>query len=336
MWPTLRTLAIGALGAVVAMLAGIPAPFLTGPAFFVSLSALAGVRGTMPLPLRDLCFVLVGTNMGAAVTPETMATAARWPGSLAVMAGAVLIIMLGGGWLLQRLFRYSRMTGLLAATPGHLSFVLSLSSDVESDVRQISIIQTLRVLALTLIVPLLAPLLSKGELPSFVMPGHIMAPVPLVVILLAGGAVGLVMKRLNVPAALLLGPMLVSSVAHVATWVDGSMPVWLSVPAFVTIGTMIGTRFSGITFGMLRQALGAAAVLTGFAALVSLIAAVLAAWLFGLPIITVLIAFAPGGLETMMAMSVLLDANPAYIAAHHVFRLLLLTVLVPVMVARAR
>jgi len=49
-----------------------------------------------------------------------------------------------------------------------------------------------------------------------------------------------------------------------------------------------------------------------------------------LPLMQLLIAFAPGGVETMAAMSVLLDADPAFVAAHHVLRLFVLTALVPI------
>ncbi|MCE8471419.1 AbrB family transcriptional regulator, partial [Rhodovulum sulfidophilum] len=127
-----------------------------------------------------------------------------------------------------------------------------------------------------------------------------------------------------------------SALGHATGTVSGAVPAWLSVPAFIAMGTLIGTRFSGVTPRMLLQSLGAASLLTGFAALVSLIAAALVAKLLGLPMLSALIAFAPGGLETMMAMSLLLNADPAYVTTHHVFRLLMLTVALPLLVARTR
>jgi len=50
----------------------------------------------------------------------------------------------------------------------------------------------------------------------------------------------------------------------------------------------------------------------------------------------VLIAFAPGGLETMAAMSVILGIDPTFVATHHIARLLMLTVIVPVFVIRSQ
>ena len=336
MWSTLRILAVGAAGAGAALALHIPAPFLTGPALCVSLATLFGLRGNIPDRLRDACFVLIGVGMGTGVTPEALNTAAQWPLSLVILTLSVMVIFLGGARLLQALFGMDRMSGILTATPGHLSFVLSLTTELKADLPRVTMIQSLRVLSLTLLVPFLAPLLTDRPLPALARVSSVM-PLPDLALVLAVSAVaGLGFKRLRVPAALLMGGMGVSAVAHATALTTGAVTPWLSVPGFVVMGTLIGTRFSGITPGMVGQALGAASVLTGFAALASLASAALVAHLFGLPVVTVLIAFAPGGLETMMAMSVLLDANPAFVAAHHVFRLLLLTVVLPLVVARAQ
>jgi len=336
MFTTLRILLIGALGAALALWLGVPAPFLTGPAFCVTLVSLTGLRAAMPDRLRDAAFVLIGANMGGSVTPETLATAVRWPGSIAILALAITAILLLGARLMQTAFGMDRMSALLSATPGHLSFVISLSSDVNADLARVTMIQSLRVLALTLLLPLAAPWLNAAPLPAIRPLSQIMPLPALGVILVLSVALGLGFRRLRLPAALLLGGMAVSSLAHVLSITQGGVPRWVSVPAFVTMGTLIGTRFSGASLRSLRQSLGAASVLTGFAMLLASLAAVTSSWLFGIPMLSALIAYAPGGLETMIAMSVLLDANPALVAAHHVFRLVFLTVLLPWAVARTR
>ncbi|ARE41359.1 hypothetical protein RGUI_3218 [Rhodovulum sp. P5] len=334
--PTLVTLAIGAFGAAGASALGLPAPYLTGPALAVTVFSISGGRTDMPAWLRDTCFVAIGVNMGAGVTPEALHTASRWPLSLIVLALAVIVILVLGARLMRRIFGFDRMSALLTACPGHLSFVLSLSTDVKADLPRVTMIQSLRVLSLTLIVPFLAPLLGHGDLPVPVARAGAMPMVALLPLLAGSAVLGLGLLRLKVPAALLLGGLGLSALAQGSGVVTGGLPVWMSVPAFVAMGTMIGTRFSGVTLRMFVQALGASLMLTGFAALISLLAAALVSNLLGLPILTALIAFAPGGLETMMAMSLLLNADPAYVAVHHVFRLLVLTAILPIAVARTR
>jgi uncharacterized membrane protein AbrB (regulator of aidB expression) len=46
------------------------------------------------------------------------------------------------------------------------------------------------------------------------------------------------------------------------------------------------------------------------------------------------LAYAPGGLETMIAMAVNLNIDPTFVAGHHVFRLLALLVLIPLFLRR--
>ena len=55
-----------------------------------------------------------------------------------------------------------------------------------------------------------------------------------------------------------------------------------------------------------------------------------------MPLPHVLVAFAPGGLETMIVMGAVLGANPGFVAACHVGRLLVLSALIPFVAARAR
>ena len=97
------------------------------------------------------------------------------------------------------------------------------------------------------------------------------------------------------------------------------------------MGTLIGSRFSGITPRTLGNSLAAGMLTTTVAALVSVSASFVAAKMLDLPINHVLIAFAPGGVETMAAMAVLLEVDPSFVAVHHVARLLFLTMLVPIL-----
>ena len=53
-----------------------------------------------------------------------------------------------------------------------------------------------------------------------------------------------------------------------------------------------------------------------------------------IPLSHIFIAFAPGGLETMIAMGGLVSAEPTYIASHHVSRLFFLAFLIPILLKK--
>lgn len=332
---TLVTLAIGALGAVVFWAIGFPAAVLTGPAAAVSIATLMGVPTLMPALLRDAVFVIIGVTIGSTVTPEVIATALSWPISLGVLVVTLVAVVVVAQAALMRLFAYDRMTGLLCATPGHLSYVLTLSTELKADVPQVALVQTVRVLLLTLAVPVLialwgvegeAHLTDYGTIPSLAL--ALTFPVAL--------AVGWVFLRLHVPAALVLGGMAVSAIGHGSGLTPGVIPAWLQITAFLCMGTLIGTRFRGFDPRRVWAALGAGVVTTIIACAVASLGAVIASWLIGLPAAALLLAFAPGGVEAMAAIAVETGLEPALVAAHHVFRLLVLTVMVPIMIARAR
>ncbi len=329
-----QTLAVGAAGAAVAYGLQVPAGFLLGPAAAVSAAALAGLRVDMPDVLRNAGFILVGLGMGSGVTPDVLAAAARWPLSLVALLLSVAVILWGGGWMLRRVLGLDRRTAVLAAAPGHLSFVLGLGMDVKADLPLLTVIQSLRVLALTLLTPPLVVLLQGEALPPGLPPSVPMALPLLAAACVVAAGVGWGLSRLAVPAGMLIGAMTVSAVGHGTGLTPGGVPPWAAIPGLVVMGSLIGTRFSGVRLSLIRRAFLGAMMLTGLAVAVAAIAAWVTARLLGLSLISALIAFAPGGVETMVAMSLMLGADPAYVALHHVVRLFALTALIPLALGR--
>jgi membrane AbrB-like protein len=331
----LPTLAIGATGAAFFWMIGFPAAPLTGPAAAVSTATLLGVRTAIPLRLRDGVFVLLGMQIGSSVTPEVIATALAWPLSLAVLSVTLVFVLVVVMAMLIRVFSFDRITALLAATPGHLSYVLGLTADLGADVPRVALVQSVRVLMLTLLVPVLIAIWGvegTGRLEDRgITPVHLLA----IIFALSLGA-GLLFKRLRIPAPLLLGAMAVSAVGHGASLTPGILPGWLVVVAFICMGSLIGTRFRGLDRRGLARATLAGLLATLIACAIAAAGAWLAAGLVGLPPAVLLLAFAPGGVEVMAAIAVQTGLEPAFVAAHHVFRLLLLGVLMPLLLAHAR
>lgn len=331
----LQTLAIGFVGAALFWAIGFPAAALTGPAAAVSLASLLGLRTAMPPMLRDAVFLVIGVSIGSTVTPEVIATALAWPLSLLVLMVTLGVVIFAAQGALMRGFGYDRLTAILCATPGHLSYVLGLSSDLGADVGRIALVQTVRVLMLTLLVPVLIALWGVEGTASLGAQGPI-APMALAATFAVSLGVGLVLKRLRVPAPLLIGAMAVSAIGHGASLTPGAVPVPMTVIAFICMGSLIGTRFAGIDRRGLAGAFAAGLVTTIIACAVAALGAVLAAEIVGLPAAALLLAFAPGGVEIMAALAIETRLEPAFVAAHHVFRLAVLGVLIPVLVMRNR
>lgn len=329
------TLLVGSAGWAAAWLVGFPAAPLTGPAAAVTLTSLLGMPVGIPAPLRDACFLTLGMSIGASVTPEVIQTALNWPLSLLVLSAALLATILAARHVLIRWFRFDRVTALLAGTPGHLSYVLGLSTDMAADVPRVTLVQSVRVLLLTFLVPVIL-LLWGGQGDSVVTDYGQLAPVALIITFALSVAVGFGFRRLRIPAPFLLAGMAVSALGHGTSLTPGAFPVTLSVAAFIVMGSLIGTRFAGVTGAALRDSFIAGVVITLIACAIAALGAVVAARLVGLPPAVLLLAFAPGGVEVMAAMAVQLSLEPAFVAAHHVLRLVVLTFLVPILIRSER
>jgi hypothetical protein len=329
------TLVLAALGGAIAAWLSMPAPFITGPAITVTLGSIFGLRTEVPALLRNASFVIIGAIMGSGVTPEVLRSASVWPQSIVMLGLSIAATMWIGNYLLRQQFLLDRKTAVLSSAPGHLSFVISLGAQAGGDLPTIGLIQSIRLLLLTLLVPLIISLegyasaTNSGPAPS------IMTASSLLVMLSACAAFGTFLHLLRAPAGLLIGSMLVSALAHLSGLVQGGLPQDLSVPAYVAMGALIGSRFSGISVAELTRNAGAGLVTTAAASAVAAFAAIAASFLTGIPLASVLVAFAPGGVETMSAMALAVGADPAYVAAHHVIRLIMLTALIPLFMRRS-
>lgn len=333
-WLTLLTIALGALGAALAYALSLPAAILMGPALVVSLACLAGLRLGVSDIVRDICFVALGLSIGSGFDTDASAAILRWPLAFVVLGVALLITMQACQMALIRGFGFDRRSAVLAAAPGHLSFVMGIATSMEIDAGRIAVVQTIRLLALTLIVPFAA--LAMGfQMEAIALPGGPPGQMGhLAILTVLAVAVGLVFRRIGLPAPLILGAMVVSALGHVTDLTPGGLPVGIVAPAFLVLGTLIGTRFAGMRLTEFRSSLMAGLTTTLIAVTTASAAALPVAYALGIPVAHVLTAFAPGGLETMIALGVTMGASPGFVAACHMMRLLILSVMIPVLLTR--
>ncbi len=306
-----------------------------GPALCVAAVALMGVPLTLDTRVRDAAFLVIGIGIGTGVDAQAQAAFLRWPIAFAALAVLLVLILLISRFLLSRVFGFDRRGAVLASTPGHLSYVLSLGAEIHADLTRIVVVQSVRILAMTVAVPFLLIAMGFDVSSGISRAGEVMSWGHFSVLLVLGLAVGLLFQRIRVPAAMLIAGMAASSVGHLSEMTPGQLDPVLALLGYVTIGTLIGSRFTGITLAHLRAAALAGVVTTGVALGLAAGFAVPVAAFLGIPVAHVLVAFAPGGLDTMLAMGAMLGADPGFVAASHVGRLLILTALVPLFIARA-
>ena len=325
---TAATLALSAVGGLGATALQLPGGWIMGGALAVTGAAMAGFPVRLPARLRDLAFVLVGMSMGTTVARDSLSLLASWPISLLGLLLELVLIVSLTGWMLVGVFKLDRGTAYLSSFPGHLSFVMGIASAGVGDARQIVIIQVIRVLMLTICVPLGAMFLpvqhfATASPTAFLNWGELGA------LAAACVAVGLLFMRLGVPAPMVLGSMALATAAKLAGLYSAATPTPLVILAFVLTGALIGSRFAGITRTEFMRA--AAGGLIATAMTVGIVTAVAfgVSLLVDMPFGQIWLGLSPGALEGMGALGIALGFDAAFIAAHHVIRLLLLSFAIP-------
>ena len=145
----------------------------------------------------------------------------------------------------------------------------------------------------------------------------------------AGIAAGLVAERINVPGGLIVGAMAASAALHATGYVSARLPQFALTPGFVVLGALIGARFIGTDFALLRRLLLDSVGAFVVAVFVTVLFALGAATLAGEGLGKTIVAFAPGALEAMIILAFMLDLDPAFVGAHHLARFLLIALFLP-------
>ncbi|HXX04689.1 MAG TPA: AbrB family transcriptional regulator [Xanthobacteraceae bacterium] len=329
--PALRepaeTLAIALAGAVTFTLLGFPAGLVSGSVLAVATAALFGRPAKVPVSLARVGYVVVGILLGAVVTPQTLQGFTTWPLSIALLLVAAVCMMLATTSYLRVVHRWDRLTALLGASPGSMVQVIALSTELGADLRAIAIVQTTRVLLLTIGIPgglalfgLVAPAVPmvRGDSAGF-------SPPEIAVVIAVSSAAAFAMARIRFPGGFLFGAMAGSAVLHGTGLVTAVLPWWVGSASVIVLGAVVGSRFANTTFRLLVGYLGAAFGSFAVSVSIATMFAVLVTNLFPLSIANVVVAFSPGAQDTMMVLALALHLDPVFIGAHHVARFLVVT-----------
>lgn len=326
----LVTLTLAAIGGTLFAYAGMPAGWLSGALVFTAVAALAGVRVGIGGWLRQPTFVVLGTSMGSAMSPDTLQSMVTWPITMLVLLLSVPVMMAAVVLYLEKVAGWDRRSAFFAAAPGALSAVLAMAESTGADTRRVVFGQSLRLFVLVALLP--AALGGLGHQPAGVMPvaAAVPDPVSFLVSLLIGISGACLFERLRFPGGVIVGAMLASGIVHGSGLIEGRLPDIFLVIGFVVLGANTGSRFAGTPLQTLRRFFvdAMAALVIGTA--VTAAFAVLAATLAGEPHVKVMVAYVPGAVEAMTIMAFVLGLDPAFVVAHHLARFLGLSLAIPV------
>lgn len=323
------TLGIGAAGALLAKLAGMPLPFLLGP---LILSAAAGLAG-LPLQVvpfgREAAQVVIGLSIGLRFLPEVaIATGALLPLMVAATFLTISATMLAA-FLLARIGGIDRRTAFFATSAAGLAEMAVVAHRKRADADIVSVVHLIRVTSIVMIAPLLAAYAgTEGHVPDArtALGDHLLV---VILLLLAAGLAAWLLRSLRVPNLWLLVPAAVGGLAAGTGLVAERLPGPLLIAAQVVIGVWIGCRFRREVMSRMPRvtvsAFATTALLLAFACLVALALAAVA----GLPFNTALLAVAPAGVTEMSLTAAALHLDAATVTAFQMMRIATVMIMLP-------
>ncbi len=329
-WILLTAVMAAAGGALLAAV-GWPAAWLMGAMLATAAAALAGLPVGLPPRLRDGAFLLLGISMGSSVTPESLAAMRTWPGSLLLLVASVAATILVSTAYLERVHGWDRTTARFAAMPGAFASIAVIAATSNADLPRVILAQSLRVFTLVALMPPIIALANGADAGGSAAKSapEVNSLAEGLAVLATSGALAFALTKARVPAGTLLGAMIASALLHATGLVHGRFPPALIVLGFVATGAVIGARFRGTTLATVVRTVPGAVVSILLALAVSAAFAAAGAWLLGLPFGQLWLAYAPGGVEAMAAMALVLNLEPAFVGAHHILRILGLNLITP-------
>ena len=325
----LETLVIGTGGGALFHWANLPGGLISGAMITVGIAAIAGRPLTMPPILTQTVLVLLGISLGSMVSRQLVQHIGAYPLSIGLLALATFCSTFGSSVYLQRVHGWDRTSAFLAGSPGALSQITMLALERGADVSAIAVVQTMRVIVLTAALPILLSLTGIAG-PS--QPGAAMAvasPLELGELIASAVALALLLRLLNFPASWMFGAMIGSSLLHGTGAIEGGLPEWVRGIALIGIGAVIGTRFARMKIAVLLSHVNAALGSFTIAIVISAIFVAVIALSTHVRFADIIVAFAPGAMDAMLALALTLHIDPVFVGAHHLSRFVFVTIATP-------
>src|SRR4051812_43419843 len=295
----------------------------------VGIAAIAGRQLTLPPILTQTVLVLLGISLGSVVSRHLLQQVSAYPLTIGLLALATFCSTFGSSYYLQRIHGWDRTSAFLAGSPGALSQIPILAVERGPGRPGLAAVQTMRVIILTAALPMV--LAFAGVAPSVApsLTTTIASPLDLVELVAASLAAALLLRLTKFPASWMFGAMIGSSVLHGAGLIEGGLPPWVRAAALVGIGTLIGTRFARVSTKTLLSHVTAA--LGSFAIAIVISAVFVAVIVLTTPVrfADVIVAFAPGAMDAMLALALTLHIDPIFVGAHHLSRFVFVTIATP-------
>jgi membrane AbrB-like protein len=316
------------------------------------LIALAGILGLtgpgLPAWYRIVIQSVVGGFIGRRINRSALESIRRMLPVVFMttswyMAGTALL-----GWLVSRGARIDLGTAILATVPGGVTEMTALAISSKVDVAFVAAMQTMRVLAANILVPL-AVRSSSGRqarenrddgsyhrqagkvVEETAEAAKVIVPHHWILGLLASLAGGFILTYAAVPAGGIMGSMLAIALIQFAGIRIQPVPKAVLTLAYISLGISVGSAFDTSTLAQLKASAGILVLTTAATLASSFLLAIVVRKTMNLDHLTAILACSPGGLSLMAVVAEEIGVDSATVSFLHLTRIVWIILAMPIL-----
>ena len=309
------------LGALIAQATDLPLPWLLGPLFFVGALRLLSVPVATLKPLRNVGQWIIGVSLGLYFSPDIGRLILEHWFVLVVGMVVALCLSILGSWLLYRFGRADIGTAWFSSAIGGASEMSVLAERYGARVDLVASAHSLRVLAVVTIIPFGFEFAGITGLDSSALS---LSPVDYLDLLMVGTAAtafGLVFLRLRVASAWVLGPLVATALLTLLEVTNTAIPGWVVNGGQLFIGWSLGDRYRPAFFKTAPRFMMVVALFSIIAITLVGVIGLVVSQFSGLPVYSVWLGMAPGGLAEMAITAKVLMLGVPMVTAFQVSRM---------------
>jgi len=317
---------IALAGALLAVWAHLPLPWMLGALLLTASTRIAGVRTACPRPARNAGQWVIGASLGLYFTPQVIGHIGSNAGPIVVGMLFALALAFLGSAILRRFTDVDFKTAWFSSAIGGASEMANLAERHGARIDRVATAHSVRVLLVVVTVPFIFQWWGVAGLDPTV-PGprevHVLGLAALVALTILGGAA---FTKLRLPNPWVLGPMLVAMVLTASSIELSALPDYVPKAGQLLIGWSLGDRYRPDFFRAAPRFMAAVAGFTVLAlALAFGVGALLSLW-SAAPIPTLILGTTPGGIAEMAITAKVLQLGVPVVTAFHVTRMVFVVI----------
>lgn len=307
----------------------LPLPWILGPLTLALVMTIFNRPLTSPRFMVQPVRALLGVAVGASFTPAILGQLPGTAFSIAIMLPYMAFVTFLGMVMLNKLAGFDKPTAFFSAAPGGLADMILMAEEAGANLRHVTLVQAARLCAIVFLVPFWLqygegkPL--GGAAPQTIYTSELMFLDALLILAMAWGGWRFG-ERIGLLGASIVGPMMVSGLAHGFGLTTVKVPVEGLILAQITVGIVIGANFKGVTFREFVTVLSWGGVFALLLLAAATAMALATTGITGIDATTLLLAYAPGGQNEMAILAIILGVDVAVVALHHFSRVFLVII----------